>query len=239
MAIEYDGTDFSGWQRQPNGRSVQQALEDALAAVTGESVRITGAGRTDAGVHALAQAASFKSSSPLQPRELMAAMNAKLPHDASILDLQEAPADFDAQRSARGKTYAYIIVNRRVRSPLLRRTSLFVPQELDIEAMKTAARFIRGEHDFACFRSARGSAKTSTRHVTQLDLEVTDNRIIIAISANGFLYNMARAIVGTLIEVGRGKIAPDDVRDIMSSGDRSRAGPTAPAHGLCLVNVQY
>jgi len=239
MTLEYDGTDYSGWQRQPNARSVQETLESAIAAVTGESVRVTGAGRTDAGVHALAQVASFGTSSHLTTGELKAAINANLPDDASVLDLEEAPAEFDAQRSARGKTYAYSILNRMERSPLLRRTALLVNQQLDIGAMRRAARFIRGEHDFACFRSAGSSAKTSVRRVTHLDIEERDGLLFITVSADGFLYNMVRAIVGTLIEVGRGKMSPEDLPDIISSRDRARAGPTAPPHGLCLMAVDY
>jgi tRNA pseudouridine38-40 synthase len=239
MVIEYDGTGYSGWQRQPNDRSVQEVLENAIRAVTGESVRVTGAGRTDAGVHALAQVANFTTSSELQAPELQPAINANLPDDVSVLDLREAAADFHAQRSARGKTYTYTILNRRVPSPLLRRAALFIPQKLDVDAMRRAAQFIRGEHDFACFRSAGSSAKTSTRNITRLDLEQKGDTTAITISADGFLYNMARAIVGTLIEVGRGKIAPDEIKDVISSKDRGRAGPTAPPHGLCLVKVDY
>lgn len=239
MVIEYDGTGYSGWQRQPNDRSVQEVLENAIRAVTGESVRVTGAGRTDAGVHALAQVANFTTSSELQAPELQPAINANLPDDVSVLDLREASADFHAQRSARGKTYTYTILNRRVPSPLLRRAALFIPQKLDVDAMRRAAQFIRGEHDFACFRSAGSSAKTSTRNITRLDIQQEGDTIAITISAGGFLYNMARAIVGTLIEVGRGKIAPDEIKDIISSKDRRRAGPTAPPHGLCLVKVDY
>ncbi len=239
ITIEYDGTAYCGWQRQPNGPTIQEKLEDAIMTVTGESVTVKGAGRTDAGVHALGQVASFTTSTRLSPKELRPALNANLPEDISVVGVEGVADDFDAQRNSRGKTYVYKILNRQTRSPLLRRTALFVPYPLDLPAMEKAAEYPRGKHDFAAFRTTGSSAKTTTRDLWQLTVDRTDQLITITLSADGFLYNMARTIVGTLIEVGRGKLSPEDFREILESRDRSRAGPTAPPQGLCLLEVHY
>ena len=239
LVIEYDGTDYAGWQIQPNGVSIQEAVQDAIAEITGErNVRLIGSGRTDAGVHAAGQAANFKTDTNIPAEDLVHAINTKLPPDVAILDAEDVPDDFPAQYSAISTTYRYTILNRPVRSPLERNRWYLARQPLDTDAMRAAAAHLIGELDFAAFQS-KPNGKPSIRTVTRLDVEASGSRIEITISANGFLYNMVRAIVGTLVEVGLGKREPDSIPDLLRSKDRSAAGPTAPPHGLRLLEVEY
>jgi tRNA pseudouridine38-40 synthase len=239
LTIEYDGTDYAGWQVQPNGTSVQAVVQDAIAAITGEtSVKLIGSGRTDAGVHAAGQVANFRTGSTIPAADLVHAINSKLPADVAVVAAEDAPDDFHARYSATSKTYRYAILNRAVRSPLERRRTAFVRGTLDLAAMRRAARHVVGEHDFACFQS-KPDGKPSVRTLTRCDVERSGDGIAITVAANGFLYNMVRAIAGTLIEVGLGRREPDSVAGLIASRDRSLAGPTAPPAGLCLMRVEY
>ncbi len=239
LILEYDGTNYAGWQVQPNGASIQEIVQKAIAEITGEpDVRLIGSGRTDAGVHAAGQVAHFKTTSNIPAADLVRAINTKLPEDIAVLRAEDVPDDFHARYSARSKTYRYTILNAAVRRPLERHRAWLVRAPLDLAAMRRAAAALVGTHDFAAFQS-KPQGKSSVRTVTRLDIVADGSRIDIWISANGFLYNMVRAIAGTLIEVGLGKIPPDAVAELLESRNRSAAGPTAPPQGLCLMEVQY
>lgn len=254
LTLAYDGTDFVGWQRQPDGRSVQGLLEEALARVDKAPVAVIGAGRTDAGVHATGQVASARVTNDLPPETLMRALNATLPRDLRVLRIDEAPATFDARREAKLKTYEYRLAQGAAASPFTRRFCWHVPGPLDLDAMREAARRITGRHDFSSFRSTGSSVTTSTRTVTESRLEWTgaeagtwwpvfrDPALVLiryGITGDGFLRYMVRTIVGTLVEVGKGALRPEEMSRVIEARDRGRAGPTAPAAGLCLVEVRY
>jgi len=239
LTIEYDGSNYAGWQVQRTGQSVQTRIQEAIAAITGApAVRLVGSGRTDAGVHAAGQVAHFKSATTIPAQDLVHAINTELPDDIAIIAAQDVPDDFHARYSAKSKTYRYSIVNRAVRSPLERGRAHFVRGRLDVPAMRAAAQALLGEHDFAAFRS-KPNGKPSVRTITRLDVMTAGERIDLFVSANGFLYNMVRAIAGTLIEVGLGRRTPESVAGLLRSLDRSAAGPTAPPQGLCLMDVEY
>jgi tRNA pseudouridine38-40 synthase len=237
IIVGYDGTDFRGWQRQPDGRTVQGVLEEAVRRITGKKVVVHGAGRTDAGVHALAQVASFRGAFKLCESDLLRALNAVLPADARIFSLEEAPPGFHARKSARSKVYRYRIVHAPQASPLDRRYVLHWPYPLKLGAMREAARFFARTDDFTAFSSNRD--RTPVRTVTRSELRRSGSEIVYTIEAEGFLRYMVRTIVGTLLEVGRGRIRPGQVEDIFRLKDRSLAGPTAAAKGLTLVRVDY
>jgi tRNA pseudouridine38-40 synthase len=239
LLIEYDGTDYRGWQVQPDGPTVQEKIEAALRRLTGESVRVAGAGRTDAGVHAAGQVASFRTPSRLPAATIARALNALLPPDIAVLSAEEAAASFHARFSAVRKRYRYSILNRPVRPALGRRTVLHVPRSLDERAMREAARCLVGTHDFSSFRCNSGKEDAPVRTVQALAIERRGDLVTIEIEAASFLYKMVRSIAGTLIAVGRGKAPPSEVAAILAARDRSRAFPTAPACGLCLLSVEY
>ncbi len=237
IVVGYDGTDFRGWQRQPDGRTVQGVLEEAVRKITGKSVVVHGAGRTDAGVHALAQTASFRGAFRLSDEVLLRALNAVLPEDVRAFALEEAPADFHARKSARSKVYRYRIVRAPQVSPLDRRYVLHWPYPLKVGAMREAARLFVRTADFTAFSSNRDRAPV--RSVTRSELRVSGDEIVYTIEAGGFLRYMVRTIVGTLLEVGRGRLRPGEVEEIFRRKDRSLAGATAAAKGLTLVRVDY
>lgn len=239
ITIEYDGTDYFGWQRQPNHATVQQRVEEAIEAVTQTRTRVIGSGRTDTGVHAKGQVASFRTRSAIPIGKFPLALSANLPPDIAVIEAQDVPADFHAQYSAKSKTYRYRILNRHARSPLHSRYSARVWPELDVTQMQRATTHLIGEHDFAAFQTEAKSGRSSVRTVTRTDLIESEPFIELWIEANGFLYNMVRAIVGTLNLVGHHKIRPDAFARILGSGDRGQAGPTAPPQGLCLMEVKY
>jgi tRNA pseudouridine38-40 synthase len=244
VTLSYDGTDFSGFQRQSNARSVQAELEAALAPIEGTHVTVHGAGRTDAGVHALGQSASFKLSGPIDARDLLLALNARLPEDVRVLSAEEAPPGFHARFSARSKVYRYRISNTRVMSPFQRRYAWHISRTLDLRAMQTAADELLGEHDFACFQAKTERSRTSTRTITQSDwaeepLAGGGRLLVYDIAGTGFLKYMVRSVIGTLIEVGDGRRTPESIRDLLASANRAAAGPTAPPTGLYLVRVDY
>jgi len=239
VVVEYEGTDYGGWQRQKNAMTVQQVLEEAIERIVQHKVTVLGASRTDAGVHALGQTANFHTSSAIPARRLLTAINSQLPADVVVRSLSDVEDSFHAQFHARSKTYRYTILNHRIRTALNRRCCHFVGPRLDVSAMRRAAKFLIGRHDFKAFESDADPQSNSVRTVTRASLKKTERCLVFTIEGDGFLYNMVRAIVGTLIEVGRGKVTPDGFRDILESRERTFAGPTAPAKGLCLVKVKY
>jgi len=243
LTLEYDGAPFVGWQVQPNGPSVQGAVQDAVEKLCGAPVRVTGAGRTDAGVHARGQVASLDPPRNLPLSAWTAGLNAHLPPEVACVRAEEAPPGFDARRWARGKRYVYTLVRSPVRSPLWRGRAWEVRRPLDADAMAAALPHLRGRHDFSALRAADCPARTTVREVRDLSLRALPLRegelIELRIEATAFLKHMVRNLVGTLVEVGHGKRSPESLRDLLDSRDRTRAGPTAPPHGLLLDEVFY
>jgi tRNA pseudouridine38-40 synthase len=243
LTLEYDGAPFVGWQVQPNGPSVQGVLQEAIEKLCGSPVRVTGAGRTDAGVHARGQVASLE-----QPRELplsawTAGLNTHLPAEVACVRAEEAPPGFDARRWARGKRYVYEIFRSPSRSPLVRGRAWEIRRPLDVDEMRAAASALLGRHDFSAFRAADCPARTTVREVRRFEIDVLgalDGQTVrLTIEATAFLKHMVRNIVGTLVEVGQGKRAAGSVSGLLARGDRTLAGPTAPPHGLYLDEVFY
>ena len=266
VVLAYDGTDFVGWQRQAAGVSVQGLLEEALRELDERDVAVTGAGRTDAGVHALGQVAAFSIERPLTTDAVVRALNARLPDAVRVLSAEEALPSFHARFDARAKSYRYRICNADVISPFERRYAWHVPGALDGAAMRAAAQMLEGVHDFAAFQSTGSNVRTTEREIFSSRLQIADCRLqidwaiksaesaesaesaicnsqsaIIAyeITGSGFLRHMVRAIVGSIVEVGRGRHPPEWMAEVLASRDRGRAGPTAPAGGLFLVSVTY
>lgn len=239
ILIEYDGTDFAGWQRQPGQRTVQGEIEDAIAQMTGETVLVRGAGRTDAGVHAAGQVANFTLAANIPTLGLLRGLNSLLPSDIALLDVAEAPPEFDARFSARGKTYRYQVWNNLVRAPLQARRCWHCRRPIDLEAMRAAARQLVGEHDFRAFRASDCERRTTIRVVRRLDIDRAGDLLSFEIEATAFLKNMVRILVGTLVDLGRGRIAPEVITQMLASGDRTIGGVTAPPQGLTLVRVAY
>lgn len=239
IIIEYEGTRYHGWQVQPNGVSIQEKIEETLERLTGERSRVTASGRTDAGVHAEAQVAHFKTESPMGCRELHRGLNALLPDDIVVREIEEAPPEFHARYSARGKSYRYAILNRPFGSAFERERCWHIPYPLNLRAMREAGAFFLGKKDFSAFQASDCVAKHPYREIRRLEIEGGGDWITIFVSGDAFIKHMVRNIVGTLVEVGRGKMDPSEVKRILESGDRRRAGPTAPARGLFLVSVDY
>lgn len=239
LILEYDGTNYCGWQRQLNGVSVEETLEKVIRNLFGEDIRILGASRTDSGVHALGQVVSFSIENKIPVYKIPGAINVRLPKDIVVIEAEEVDEDFHPIYSAKRKKYVYKIINRRVKPALMRNYYWHVGYKLDIENMKKACAYILGEHDFSAFKSNGGSTLNSIRTVYSLDIVKEDDYITVSIEGNGFLYNMVRIIVGTLIEVGRGRINPDDIKDIIESKNRQKAGITAKPYGLYLEKVYY
>ncbi|MGI6537746.1 MAG: tRNA pseudouridine(38-40) synthase TruA [Caldicoprobacterales bacterium] len=239
LVIEYDGHNYAGWQRQENAVTIQQVLEDALEKLTGKKTPVIGSGRTDSGVHARGQTANFFTDASVPPERYSYALNAILPRDIRIKHSEEVPADFHARYSAIGKTYRYSMVLSPHGVAIGRHYYCHIPFPLDVKAMKEAAEEFRGTHDFAAFMASGSSVKTTVRTVFDARLEEEGDFLHFWVTADGFLYNMVRIMAGTLIDAGRGKISSYCIKDIIISKDRSLAGFTAPAHGLCLERVYY
>jgi tRNA pseudouridine38-40 synthase len=256
LTLAYDGTDFHGWQRQPELRTVQGELERAWAEITGETVRTIGASRTDAGVHAAGQVASVESETRLSPESLQSGLNAKLPYDAVVRSVEVAPTDFHATHSARRKRYRYSFYNDRRRPVFARRDSWHVPTPLDVAAMHRAAQSLVGTLDFASFQSAGSERKSTVRTIFSAEVGhraeqgrggrapgLNDNEIgaliDLEVEGSGFLYNMVRSIAGSLVEVGSGRRDRDWIAQVIESRDRAEAGQTAPPQGLTLLWVGY
>jgi tRNA pseudouridine38-40 synthase len=239
VVIEYDGTHYSGWQRQLNAPTIQATVEDALAAIAQTRLTVVGAGRTDAGVHALGQVASFRTDRGLSQREWLRALNARLPADISALSVEEVPDDFHARYSASGKLYEYHLLNRPERAPLLRERAWMLYQSLDLAAMTDAAGCLIGAHDFSSFETGPTDNENPQCRLEQLDLRREGDLIVLAFYADRFLKQMVRSIVGTLVEIGQGKRSAADMRTVLAGRSRTAAGRTAPPHGLYLVRVDY
>lgn len=240
IIVAYEGNGFSGWQVQPNQRTIQSEIEAALREIEGRPVRIQGSGRTDAGVHALGQVASFELENEIPIQNLRKALNHRLPPAIRVLNAEEVPADFHARYSATAKTYEYRIWRGEICPPFERRTVYHYPYPLDEPAMIEAAALLEGEKDFRSFATNNGEAVESTVRTVYLSrFERTGDRLIYTVRGSGFLYNMVRNFVGTLLEIGKGNWTPDDVPRILAERDRRAAGRTAPPVGLFLVEVEY
>ncbi len=240
LIIEYDGTNYQGWQVQPKGVTIQGMIEKKLTLLTKEAVHLVGSGRTDAGVHAFGQVAHFKTQSQMEVRSIQRALNSLLPPDIVIKGIEEVEEFFHARKESKSKVYEYRILNRAFRSALHRGYAWHIPQKLDLNEMKEAAQELIGEHDFSSFRSVGSPTRTAVRRVIRAEWKRGREGLIrFEIEASGFLKQMVRAVVGTLVEVGKGKISPEEFRRILDLKDRKKAGPTAPAHGLFLKEVKY
>ena len=240
LVIEYEGTNYQGWQVQLKGPTIQGMIEGKLSLLTGETVHLAGSGRTDAGAHALGQVAHFKTESRMEVSSIQRALNSLLPPDIAVRKAEEVGEDFHARKEARSKVYEYRILNREIRSVFNRGYAWHVPHKLDLERMKQAAKVLVGEHDFSSFRSVGSPTRTPVRRVMRTGWRRSRGGFIcFEIEANGFLKQMVRAVVGTLVEVGKDKMGVEDFRRILESKNRTMAGPTAPAHGLFLKEVKY
>ena len=237
--VAYDGTDFCGWQIQPKKRTVEGELDLAINELLHTKIHVIGASRTDAGVHALGNVAVFDTDSPIPPERFAFALNQHLPKDIRIQSSDQVPDDWHPRHCDCRKTYEYRILNRPVNLPTESRYSWFCHQQLSIPRMQQAAAYLVGTHDFKSFCSAKTDVETTVRTIYRLEVEQNEEHIRIRVQGNGFLYNMVRIIAGTLVQVGAGKIQPEDMPDILSSCDRKQAGITAPAHGLRLVEIDY
>lgn len=239
LTIAYDGTNYCGWQVQPNGITVEEVVNKALGKLTGEEIAVIGASRTDSGVHALGNVAVFDSATSIPPERIAMALNQRLPDDIVVVQSEEVAPDFHPRYCDCEKTYEYHIINTRTPIPTKRLTNYFVSYDLDVSKMQQAADYLVGEHDFVSFCNVRTQVEDTVRTVTELEVLRQGEEITIRISGNGFLYNMVRIIVGTLIRVGRGFYTPENVKEILEAKDRKAAGVTAPAHGLMLVEIRY
>ena len=239
LTIAYDGTNYCGWQVQPNGITIEEVLNKAISQMTGEEILVIGASRTDSGVHAMGNVAVFDTETTIPPEKIAIALNQRLPEDIVITKSEEVPLDFHPRYCNCSKTYEYHIINTRIPIPTKRLTHYFVSYVLDIDKMRQAASYLVGEHDFVSFCNVRTDVENTVRTIKDLDVLANGNEITIRITGNGFLYNMVRIIVGTLIRVGRGFYEPEKVKEILEAKDRKAAGVTAPAHGLMLVEIKY
>lgn len=239
MRLMYDGTRYHGWQVQKTQITVAETLENALSKICGHRVKITGCGRTDAGVHARSYCANFHTDSRIPADRLPLAVNSRLPGDISVIDAVDAPEDFNAILSCIKKEYIYCIYNSRIRNPFYEDRAYFYPQKLNIEAMRMAAGQFVGTHDFAAVRSVGTETKTTVRTIHYCEVEWGEPTYNVRVCADGFLYNMVRAIVGTLLYVSEGKIQPDEIVKLLEIGDRRLTGPTVPPQGLYLTRLWY
>ena len=239
LIVAYDGTNYCGWQTQPNGITVQGVLNDTLSELLGEKIETIGASRTDAGVHAMGNVAVFDTNTRIPGEKISYALNQRLPEDIRIQLSEEVEPDFHPRYCDSEKTYEYRILNRKFPVPTERLYTYFYHYKLDVDKMKAATSYLIGQHDFASFCGAKAQVKTTIRTVTGIDVWRDGDIVTIRVTGTGFLYNMVRILAGTLLEAGLGHIAPDRMTDILSKQDRQAAGPTLPAQGLFLVKVDY
>lgn len=239
LIIEYDGKGFNGWQKQPDRLNIQGEIEKAIEETTGEKVDLTASGRTDAGVHSLGQTANFKTDSKIPTEKFAKAINSRLKKSIVIKSAEEVDEKFHSRYSVKSKTYRYIINNSENGTAIYRGLEYHVPMKLDYEKMNEAIKYFIGEHDFKAFKASGTSSKSSVRKILDGNVRKEGERVIIEVTGTGFLYNMVRIISGTLLDVGLGKIKPEDIPSIIESKDRTKAGKTLPAHGLYLLQVNY
>ena len=239
LTIEYDGKDFNGWQKQPNKLNIQGTIEQAIKSITNEDVELNASGRTDAGVHALGQVANFKTNSQIPIEKFAIAINSRLKKSIVIKKAEEVDERFHSRLNCKKKTYRYIINNTPEGTAIYRYLETHIPQKLDVNNMKKAIKYFEGEHDFKAFKASGTSSKSSVRTIYKTELYEKDNKIYIVLTGNGFLYNMVRIIAGTLVDVGLGKIKPEQIEDILKNGKREDAGKTLPPNGLYLLKVEY
>ena len=240
LVIEYDGKEFNGWQKQPNKLNIQGTIEKAIETITKEKVDLIASGRTDAGVHALGQVANFKTNSNIPIDKFAIAINSNLKKSIIIKSAEEVDERFHSRLSCKKKTYRYIINNSKYGTAIYRNLETCIKEKLNIEKMKEAIKYFEGEHDFKAFKASGTSSKSSVRTIYKAEvIEKENDRIYIELTGNGFLYNMVRIIVGTLVEVGIGRIKPEDIKKIIESKDRKNAGKTLPPQGLYLLKVDY
>lgn len=239
LTVAYDGTNYCGWQIQPNGVTIEEKLNTALSQLFGEDIRVTGASRTDAGVHSLGNVCIFDTEARMPAEKISYALNQRLPDDIVVIDSCEAPEDFHPRFSKSRKTYEYRILNRRFPDPTRRLDTYFYHHALDVQRMQRAAELLEGEHDFKSFASVHMQSETSVRTIYSCTVQKENDIITIRVTGNGFLYNMVRIIAGTLIKVGMGDIFPEQIPGILAACDRSAAGPTAPACGLTMIGLEY
>ena len=239
LTIEYDGKEFNGWQKQPNKLNIQGTIEQAIKQITGEDVELNASGRTDAGVHAIGQVANFKTNSQIPIEKFAIAINSNLKRSIIIKKAEEVDERFHSRLSCKKKTYRYIINNSEEGSAIYRNLETHIPQKLDIEKMKQGIKYFEGEHDFKAFKASGTSSKSSVRTIYEAKIYNNGEKIFIELTGNGFLYNMVRIVAGTLVEVGLGKIEPQEIENIIKSGKRENAGKTLPPNGLYLLEVSY
>jgi tRNA pseudouridine38-40 synthase len=239
LTLEYDGSNYSGWQLQPRHDSIQGRIETALARIFDAPVRVYGSGRTDAGVHARGQVASISIARTFDPAELQRALNSILPADIVVLEVAPAPDDFDPRRAARSRVYQYRVLNRKIASAFEYRYSWLVRERLDLAAMNAAARIFVGEHDFAAFRSLGTEVRTTVRRVISSEWTREADVLLYRVEGTSFLRHMVRAMVAAMVEVGRGKLTPENIATILAGRNRQAAPANAPAGGLYLVEVRY
>ena len=239
IIIEYHGRGFNGWQKQPDKLNIQGEIERAIEEITGEKVDLIASGRTDAGVHSLGQTANFKIEGNFPIEKFPIALNSKLKNSIRIKSAEEVEERFHSRYSVKSKRYRYIINNSQYGTAIYRELEFHIPQKLNIEKMKEAAKYFEGEHDFKAFKASGTSSKSSVRTIYKAEVIEDGDRIKIELTGNGFLYNMVRIISGTLVDVGYGKIKPEEIKEIIESKDRKKAGKTLPPQGLYLVEVTY
>jgi len=239
LTIEYDGKTFNGWQKQPNKLNIQGEIEAVIEEITGEKVELNASGRTDAGVHSFGQVANFKTNSTIPIEKIPIAINSKLKKSIVIKTDEEVNEMFHSRYNCKQKTYRYVINNSEILSAIYRNLEYHVSQKLDVNLMKKAIKYFEGEHDFAGFKASGTSSKSSIRTIYNAEIKEENSRVCIYLTGNGFLYNMVRIISGTLVEVGLGKIKPEEIPNIIESKDRQKAGKTLPPQGLYLMKVDY
>lgn len=239
LIVAYDGTNYCGWQIQSNGNTIEGELNRALSELLGEKIIVSGASRTDAGVHSCGNVAVFDTIARMPAEKISYALNQRLPEDIVVQCSKKVPLDFHPRHVKSKKTYEYRILNREFRDPNRRRDTYFYYRHLDVHAMREAAGYLVGEHDFKSFCSIHAQVETTVRRIDALTVDKKEDIITIRITGNGFLYNMVRIIAGTLIRVGTGEYKPEQIPEILAAKDREMAGPTAPAHGLTMIGIEY
>ena len=242
LTLSYDGTAYCGWQTQKNGLSIQQVIEETLEKITGEKIKVTGSGRTDAGVHAKGQTASFETNCTIPPEKYFKALNSLLPIDIRVIKSEQARDDFDARKSAKRKTYAYTFYLGETENPLLDRYALFLEKKPDISLMQECLELFLGEKDFKCFKASGSGAKTTVRTIYSASIteeKGSPNKLILRVTGNGFLYNMVRTLAGTVLDYSYQKTNKNKVEEMLNTGNRKLCGKTLCAKGLCLESVEY